>query len=117
MIDANELPQYLDEALPELSGICRKAGCKNAYDYARQLIRYTQDKLKASNTKAACECMKLVEKMYKHGSHAIKNAIENVYVYSFTSAFFLNGDKAKVSEIMPNLLLDLYRKQIIYSHL
>jgi hypothetical protein len=118
MIDANELPQFLEQSMPELSGICKKAGCKNPYDFAAQLIRFTREKVQQSNTDAACQCMKLAEKMYKKGTQTVKNAIENVYVYSLTCYFFHNRDEAKeISKLMPEMLLDLYRKQIIYSHL
>lgn len=118
MINEKELPEYLQQTVPELYSVCLNAGCKNPFDIAAQLISYTHEKMQQSNVDAATTCMRLVEKIYKKGSLNIRNAIENVYVYSFTYRFFHNVDEAKkVSLIMPQLLMDLYKKQIIYSHL
>jgi len=67
---------------------------------------------------AAQKCFTLAAKLYKKGNVAVKNAIENVYVYSFSHAFFHDEQKRKeVMEIIPLPLYELYKKQVINSHL
>jgi hypothetical protein len=118
MISQQDLPAYIEEAIPELSGMCKKEKCKNAYDIARQMLRYTSTQIMNHNIKAAKECLALSEKLYQKGNKAIKNAIENVFVYSFSHAFFHDENKKEeVIPLMPSSLYELYKRQVLNSHL
>ena len=118
MIDQKELPGYVDQQLPELGGICHEAHCRNAYDIAGQMIGYINNQVLKSNINAARQCLTLADNLYKKGNSGIKNAIENVFVYSFTHMFFHEEARKKMMlEILPPSLYEVYKKQVIYSHL
>ena len=118
MISQQELPGYIDKTMPELSGICNQEQCRNAYDIVRQMLKYTTAQVVQHNISAAKQCLKLAESLYRKGNATIKSAIENVYVYSFSHAFFHDERKRKeLLEIVPVSLYELYKKQVINSHL
>lgn len=118
MIEQQDLPAYIEQSIPELSGICKSEQCKTPYDIARQMIRYTSDQLKAKNVNAAKKCLTLAENLYNSGSNVIKNAIENVFVYSFSHAFLHEEQKRQnILSMLPHSLYTVYRKQVINSHL
>ena len=118
MISQDELTGYVENAIPELTGIIEKSNCRNAYDIVRQLFKYTTTQVVKHNLAAAKKCFSLAEQLYTMGNTAIRNAIENVYVYSFSHAFFYDEARRKeVLELVPSSLYDLYKKQVINSHL
>lgn len=118
MINQQELTGYVEREIPELSGIIEKSKCRNAYDVVRQLFKYTTTQIVKHNINAAKKCLSVAEQLYNKGNTVVKNAIENVYVYSFSHAFFYDENKRKeVMEIVPLSLYELYKKQVINSHL
>lgn len=118
MINQQELPGIVEKEVPELSGVFETAMCKNAYDIVRQLFKYTATQVFQHNMTAAKKCLSLAEQLYKKGNTTIKNAIENVYVYSFSHAFFCDDARKKeVMQIVPVSLYELYKKQVVNSHL
>ena len=118
MIDPQELPAYIGKAIPELSQTIEQQDCKNVYDIVKEMITYTSIQVVHHNTAAAKKCLHLAEQLYKHGNAAIKNAIENVFVYSFSHSFFHDtGHNEEVMKIVPPSLYNLYRKQVLNSHL
>lgn len=118
MIEQKDLPEYIEQSIPELSGICKTEHCNNAYDIAKQMIKYTSNQFSTKNMAATQKCLALAEKLYNSGSKAVKNAIENVFVYSFSHSFFHDEEKRQnMLSILPNSLYMLYKKQLISSHL
>ena len=118
MITQLELPEYIEHEMPELGGICKKEQALNAYDIVRHMLKYTKSQVIKHNLNAAKKCMALAEQLYHKGNNAIKNAIENVYVYSFSHAFFHDENERKqIIDIVPPFLYRLYQQQVINSHL
>ena len=118
MISPNDLPGLFERSLPELSGICKQSKCRNVYDMVRQMFLYTQAQIVCHHTTAAKECMALAEELYKKGNAAIKCAIENVFVYSFSRTFFCDGMiRNEATALVPATLYEVYKKQVIHSHL
>ncbi len=118
MISQQELPGYVTNAVPELTGIIENSKCRNAYDVVRQLFKYTATQVLSKNLAAAKACLSLAEQLYDKGNTVIKNAIENVYVYSFSHAFFCDEKRRReVLPLVPVTLYNLYKKQVINSHL
>jgi len=118
MIDQQELPAYIGKSIPELSQTIEQQDCQNVYDIVKEMITYTSTQVIHHNTAAAKKCLNLAEQLYKHGNTAIKNAIENVFVYSFSHSFFCDsGKQDDIMKIVPPALYDLYRKQVLNSHL
>ncbi len=118
MINQEELQEYIAESIPELSGICREHKCSNAHDIAREMIQYTNRQFIGQNIASAKECLALAENLYKSGNKVVRNAIENVFVYSFSHSFFCDEQKKKgLLAILPTSLYVLYKQQLLASHL
>jgi hypothetical protein len=91
---------------------------KNVYDIVRHMLKYTKSQIIRHNVAAAQKCMSLAEQLYYKGNNAVKNAIENVFVFSFSHAFFHDEDSKKtMMKIVPDSLYKLYKKQLVNSHL
>ncbi len=113
-----ELAHYIGETFPELSGIYQMENCRNAYDIAYQLIRYTRDQLSIENYFAAEKCFLIAQQIYESGNKTVRNAIENVFVFSFSHTLFHGeGGKNKVWQLIPIGLKDIYTHQVLASHL
>jgi len=118
MISQEDLSEYIEQEMPELSGICDRKKSRNVYDIVRHMLKYTQLQVIKHNLNAARKCMALAENLYHKGNNAIKNAIENVYVYSFSHAFFHDIDQRdEMMAIVPSSLYKIYKNQVINSHL
>jgi len=118
MLSPEELPEYINRSYPELSAVCGKDNCNNIYDVVRQLLKYTSKQIRQHNTVAARKCLSLADNLHKKGNTAIRNAIENVFIYSFTHAFFTDEkQRQEILGIVPDSLYALYKKQVLYSHL
>jgi hypothetical protein len=118
MISEAELPNYITKDIPELSPYCSGAHCQNVYSIMRVLADYSRKKFLENNHSAAKKCLSLAERIYKKGDKAIRNAFENVFVYSFTQLFPDNGrERRQFAQIAPDSLYKLYVKQMLNSHL
>jgi hypothetical protein len=118
MIDQSELPEFVTNAVPEMSREIENNKCRNSYDVVRQLFKYTAKQVLAKNMAAAKACLSLAEQLYDKGNTVVRNAIENVYVYSFSHAFFYDEKRRlEVMPLVPATLYNLYKKQVINSHL
>jgi|ERR1700761_7957662 len=120
MLSQTDLPEYFEKEIPELSSTLhqKKEGCRNAYEAVNHLTDYTRSKINEQNFKAIKKCFAIAEKAYDSGNVIVKNAIENIYVYSFSH--FLLKDEAKrriLMGLMPATLFTLYMKQMINSHI
>jgi hypothetical protein len=116
MIRHDELKNYLENNMPEL-GLDRANTCRTIYDIARRLFEYTRDQVLNRKMRSARHCLALVEQLYKTGDALVKNAIENVYVYSFSKGFFCDSrDRKQLMKIVPVTLFQLYKKQML-NHL
>ncbi len=118
MLCQEELSEYIEKEMPELSGMGKGDKPQNVYDIVRHMLKYTKSQVIQHNLNAAKKCMNLAEQLYYKGNNAIKNAIENVFVYSFSHAFFHDENKRKeVIGIIPESLYKLYKRQLVNSHL
>lgn len=113
MISPSEACLYVQQELPDVSAgltgrsdiyktlyAFREYACRNAseHDYSR-LQR----------------CFTLATALYEKGESAVKGAIENIFVYSFSRLFALVAeDKRKVKALIPTTLLTLYMNQVLH---
>jgi len=118
MIDQSELPEYISKDIPELSAICQAEPCKNAYSVVRLILNFTKQNVIQHNVKVAKKCLQVAEKLYKKGNGVVKNAIENVFIYSFSHTFFHNDEERKeMMAMVPDSLYKVYVQQMLSSHL
>ncbi len=119
MINEQELPQIVEQEIPELSAqLSDKEKCSSVH-YAINLLRdHTHNKMEQENFKAVQHCMGVAEKLYKKGNHTVKNAIENIYVYSFSHMLFHDSEKRKqLLSLIPISLYSVYVHQMLHSHI
>lgn len=117
MIKQNEIPAYVSKALPELSNVCATEKGNTPYKIAREMMRYTRAQLAQHNLQGAKKCVKLADQLYKKGNATMKNAIENVYVFSLSNTFLQGIEGKNLQKMLPAKISELYSKQVIYSHI
>lgn len=118
MMTPSELPGYIRSAVPGLSIANSSRGQKNVYDAVRLLFAHTEDMVERHNYSIAKQCMEAAEQIYIQGNLLLKNAIENVYVFSFSHGFFCDRNNRKeLMAIMPSVLYGIYKQQMLDSHL
>ena|SRR6185312_4902893 len=118
MIDQTELPIYMQRVIPELSEPLNAGNCKNVYNTVRLLFDYTNTNLANQNFKNVKKSLSIAEKIYKKGNEAVKGAIENVYVYSFSHMLFNDEARKRILlGLIPVNLYMVYVKQMLNSHI
>lgn len=89
-----------------------------AFDEARNMIAQMCAALKVHNLPAVGACLAKGEQLYHTGNQETRNAIENVFVFSFTRTFFCDeATRNAVLPVMPAFLYDMYQKQMLNSHI
>jgi len=114
MINQFEIPIYLEDALPEISGDLKQCKKDNPYKLMKTLIDFTSNNIKEHNYQVVKRCFQIAEKLYDKGNSIVKNSVENVYIYSFSR--LLNGDKKEMNLILgliPGTLYSLYMHQVL----
>jgi hypothetical protein len=117
MINQLEVPMYVEEALPEMAHGLLIVNRKNTpYDVMNSLTEFTNKNIKEHNYRTVKRCFTVADRLYCKGNSAVKNAVENVFVFSFTSMLSANaGDKKKLLAIIPITLYSLYMGQLYRS--
>ena len=107
-----EVPVYIAGRLPQL----RTTG-RNIYQTMQALTDYTKRMAIEHNFKAVEKCMSLVEKIYDKGTALVKNAVENIFIFSFSSIRMLCNivEWRIVQSYMPACLYTLYIRQVLLS--
>ena len=115
MMHEFEVPAYISGTLPQLKREFTP-GC-HAYDAVQVLTDYTKRMALQHNFKEVKVCMSLIEKLYGKGDTLVKNAVENIFVFSFSSMRLLCNivEWRMVQSIMPSTLYTLYMQQVLRS--
>lgn len=115
MIHEFEVPAYISDTLPQLKREF-STGC-HVYDSIQVLTDYTKRMALQRNLKEVRACMSLTEKIYEKGDAIVKNAVENIFIFSFSSMRLLCNivEWRMVQSIMPSSLYTLYMHQVLRS--
>lgn len=115
MINQLEIPMYLEDALPEIAPEL-KVNINinsNAYDAMNILTLFTYKHIQQHDFNIVKRCFRITDKLYDKGNAAVKGAIENVFVYSFTKMFLsYPSEKQKLLAMIPMTLYSLYITQV-----
>lgn len=104
---------YLEEALPAISKDLAANKRSNIYEAMNTLITYLCKNIKDHNYKMVKRCFDIADKLYTKGNEAVKNAIQNVFVYSFTKIFHTyTEEKQQLLALLPMSLYTLYIGQV-----
>ncbi len=117
MITENEVTDILGEELPEINNELEKLpSSNNIYKTMECFVDLTKQFICKGNLKEVKHCFRIAEKMLANGNNTVKNAIENVYVYSLGTVVALSSLKTnKLKEIFTGSLRTEYNKQVCAS--
>lgn len=111
VISGTDVKEILKANVPDLE-IEKSIEC-NVLKIIDGFAGYTIDLIKKGNLSAIKNCFSTAEQMLTDGSSEVKNAIENVYVFSITIFFDMAHAVSKqVKELLPAHLMEEYHKQI-----
>jgi hypothetical protein len=120
MIQMNnyEVPAIMEDELPAIKEELKENSILGNVNAAMQvLVKYTRKMICLHDLPAVAKCMRLADKIYDKGNTMVKNAVENVFVYSFSGLRTCCNqlEWKSVQSKMPMTLYSLYVKQIYRS--
>lgn len=84
MLNQYQIPAYITGKLPQLRNDLKGASL-TVYQSVQVLTDYTKRMALEHDFKMVEKCMGLVEALYKKGNTLVRNAVENVFIFSFSS--------------------------------
>ena len=115
-----EVPAIMEDELPAIKEELKENGILGNVNAAMQvLVRYTRKMIYLHDLAAVVKCIRLADKIYDKGNTIVKNAVENVFVYSF-SGLRTCCDQLEWKSVQSKMLVTLYSlyvKQIYRSGL
>ena len=118
MLNQYEVPAYLLEKIPGMEQELKMISpTLNIFKTIQCLANYTRQKVTQHDFTSVKNCFAIAEEVYTEGSTQVKNAIENVFVFSFSSILNLgsNEEKKQLQALMPLHLHTAYVKQVLKS--
>jgi len=118
MINQYEVPARLVAELPEIAKDLKAfSPTINIFKSIQCLTNFTRNKVIRHDLKAVKKCFAVAEDIYVKGNTLVKDAIENVFVYSFSSLMNQcdNEERKQVQAIMPIILHTAYVQQVLKS--
>jgi hypothetical protein len=120
MLNQLELPIFIAGQLPEMGrDLCRPGTPMTAYQSVQALTDYTKRMALQHNFKMVGKCMTVVGKCYEKGNNLVRNAVENVFVYAFSSMMCSCSNLVEwriIQSYMPSDLYTLYMRQLQKSN-
>ena len=117
MISKYEVPELIEAELHQITaGLQHNNSTIKMYKSVESLTAYTKDAVLDHNFNLSRKCFSLAERLYNNGDLVIKSAIENTFIYSFSS--FMPGNKIEkiiLRSIIPAKLYAVYIKQVMQS--
>jgi hypothetical protein len=113
-IKENQVLDLLGNELPDLNTELEKlSNPQNIYVSVKCFAEFTKKLIKSGNLSEVKHCFNLAEKMLLQGNKTVKNAIENVYVFSVSSLLDLASPIGhKIKGMMNKALITEYKRQI-----
>ena len=118
MMNQYEVPALLADELPALKAELKQVSpLGNVNSCIRLLTEYTGKMATIHRLDSVKQCMKLAEKLYVRGNNLIRNAIENVFVFSLTILMYSCGrtEWQAIQAQMPVTLHSQYVQQVLKS--
>jgi hypothetical protein len=113
MIDQLEIHTYLKDAIPAISVDLSESKKEGPYDMMQTLQSFTFKNIEEHNYNTVTRCFNIAEKLYKKGNQTVQNAVQNVFVFSFTKMFeTFSSEKPQLVALLPATLYALYLSQV-----
>ena len=123
MMNQYEVPSYLQDTLPEMKEALVKKGVSSdlfdPYKSVQCLTDFTLKNAHEHNIKMLKRCFMAAERLYIRGNEMIKNAINNIFIYSFSTLFSecdSRLERIKIQSVMPSHLYSAYVQQVLKSN-
>lgn len=116
MLNQYEVPAYIACKLPQVKKELSHPGSSlSAYQSMQVLADYTKRMALEHDFKMVEKCMNLVEILYAKGNDLVRNAVENVFIFSFSSIMSRCNivEWRMVQSYMPTDLYALYVQQVL----
>ncbi|HEX9510906.1 MAG TPA: hypothetical protein VF939_10500 [Puia sp.] len=118
MLNQYEVPAYIASKLPQVKKDLSHPGAPlTVYQSMQVLTDFTKEMALQHDFKMVEKCMALVETLYVKGNSLVKNAVENVFIFSFSSIMSRCNivEWRMVQSYMPTDLYALYVQQVLKS--
>jgi len=117
MINSYEVSSLLRKELPQLRNTqaCVQTSLE-VYVFMNQFADFTGDEVRHHHFSAARKCFMIAERLFRHGDAQVKQLIENIFVFSFST--FMPQDEQErrvVRSIIPADLYRVYLRQVMQS--
>jgi hypothetical protein len=123
MMNQYEVPSYLQDGLPEMKEVLVKEGVSSnlfdPYKSVQCLTDFTLKNAHEHNIKMLKRCFTAAERLYTKGNEMIKNAVNNVFIYSFSELLAnctSRQERIKIQSVMPSYLYSAYVQQVLKSN-
>ncbi len=118
MLNQYEIPALIADEFPEIrEPLARLSNNGNITKVVEVFARYTEENVHGHNLHIVEKCMKLADRIYVKGNEIVKNAIENVFIFSFSTMRHLcNRVEWRIIRArIPVTLYSTYIKQVNHS--
>ena len=114
MINETEVPDLIERQIPDLATDINNTREKvNIYQTMQTLLQFTGRKIQEHNYLSVKQCFAIAEKLYEKGNRSVQNAVENVFVFSFSNLLPADSaEKKKILAIVPITIYSLYIHQL-----
>lgn len=118
-IEENEVIDLLGNEFPTINETLEKtAHANNIYKAIQCFADFTKQLIAKGNLNEVKHCFNVAEQMLQNGNNNVKNAIENVYVYSLGTVIALSTLTTNhIKELFTGELRKEYNKQVCASGL
>lgn len=117
MITQYQVQDFLKSAMPQITPATQPVRFEmEMYPCLQSFTDYTKSAIRRHNFELARKCCEFAERLYTNGDRMVKHAVENVFVYSFSS--FLTGSRTEnlfIRSLIPASLYALYMRQLMQS--
>jgi hypothetical protein len=118
MLNQTQIPAYIAGELPQISREFSGNGATlTAWQSIQVLTDYTKRMALEHDFKMVSQCMRLMGKLYQKGNAMVRAAIENVFIFSFSSLLY-NCNIVEwriVQSYMPSELYAIFIEQVLKS--
>jgi hypothetical protein len=118
MINQYEVPAYLVDELPGIEKELKVfSPTLNIFKTVQCLANYTKSKIIQHDLGTVKKYFAIAEEVYVKGNELVKGAIENVFVFSFSSLLNMGSreEKKELQAIIPVCLHTIYVQQVLRS--
>jgi hypothetical protein len=118
MLHQQDIPAFIADQMPEVKKDLSAAnGVPTAFTAIQALTDHTKRMAFQHDFVGLKNCMTLVQQIYKRGNTAVKNAVENIFIFAFSSILprCNQVEWRLVQSCMPPDLYALYVNQVLRS--